>query len=322
MALEIEFPVMRYDITMPLLEGRVALEGITLKPTRRVSSMVTSEPSPLRDGTFGLADLNLGFFPPAIEAGWELIGLPVFSKRKPVYGFLFCRADRGIDAPRDLEGKRIGTRQYRTAISIWLRGLLEERHGVDVSTFEWVRAADEVFPVYDLRARIKTSPDTAKSPVQMLLDGDVDAIITDISDARLFQQLESSPKVKRLFPNYQQADLAVYQEWGIYTPVHLMVMSKRLDRDYPDLAGKLFAALDQAKQMAYDDILGDRAGFSVTYLREHLLEQQRTWGDPWQYGLRANARTIETFARYNQRQGMTRSTLTAEQMFAASTLQT
>ena len=28
--LEIEFPVMRYDITMPLLEGRVAIDGVKL----------------------------------------------------------------------------------------------------------------------------------------------------------------------------------------------------------------------------------------------------------------------------------------------------
>ena len=32
--LEIEFPVMRYDITMPLLEGRVPIDGVTLKPVK------------------------------------------------------------------------------------------------------------------------------------------------------------------------------------------------------------------------------------------------------------------------------------------------
>ena len=32
--LEIEFPVMRYDITMPILEGRVAIDGVKLKPAQ------------------------------------------------------------------------------------------------------------------------------------------------------------------------------------------------------------------------------------------------------------------------------------------------
>ena len=40
--LEIEFPVMRYDITMPLLEGRVPIDGVTLKPVKS-SSMINKE---------------------------------------------------------------------------------------------------------------------------------------------------------------------------------------------------------------------------------------------------------------------------------------
>lgn len=115
--LEIGFPEMRYDITMPFFERRVKIDGVALKPAK-TTSMVFEDNPKLREGDFGLCDLNLGYFLPAIDAGWELIGLPVFSKRKPVYPYIFCRADRGIDSPKDLEGKTIGTRQYRTAISV------------------------------------------------------------------------------------------------------------------------------------------------------------------------------------------------------------
>ncbi|HEU4345951.1 MAG TPA: hypothetical protein VFU31_30740, partial [Candidatus Binatia bacterium] len=128
--LEIDLSEMRYDITMPLFEGKVAIDGVKLKPAK-TSSMVFSDNPQLREGNFGLCDLNLGYFLPAIDAGWELIGLPIFSKRKPVYGSIFCRVDSGIALPRDLEGKKIGTRQYRTAITVWLRGLLKERYGVN-----------------------------------------------------------------------------------------------------------------------------------------------------------------------------------------------
>ena len=40
--LEIEFPVLRYDTTMPLLDGRVAIEGVALKPVKS-SSMINKE---------------------------------------------------------------------------------------------------------------------------------------------------------------------------------------------------------------------------------------------------------------------------------------
>ena len=316
--LEIPFSEMRYDITMPFFEGRVKIDGVKLK-SMKTSSMVFADYPQLREGDFGVCDLNLGYFLPAIDAGWELIGLPVFSKRKPVYPFIFCRADAGIQAPRDLEGKTIGTRQYRTAISVWVRGLLKHRHGVDISKIAWSAQVKEVFPNYDKTTRIDYV-DSKKSAVDRLLDGEVDAMVTDISDAKLLEVLENSPKVKRLFPDYMEEDEKLYRETGIYTPVHIIVISKKLDREHPELAGKLYAAFEQAKQTAYDDILSDRGGFSVVYLRERAKEQFARWGDPWKYGIRANRGTIDALASYNHEQGMTRGRLADKDMFARATL--
>jgi 4,5-dihydroxyphthalate decarboxylase len=318
--LEVDISEMRYDITMPLFEGKVTVDGVKLKPAK-TSSMVFSDNPQLREGNFGLCDFNLGYFLPAIDAGWELIGLPVFSKRKPVYGSIFCRADSGIASPKDLEGKRIGTRQYRTAISVWVRGLLKERYGVDTSKMHWVAQTKEVFPNYDSRAQIEYA-DAQKTPVQRLIDGEVDAIITDISDQKLFEILENSDKVKRLFPNYVGEDEKLYRETGIFTPVHLIVMSKKLDRQFPDLAGKLFTGFEQAKTLAYEEVLGDRGGFSIVYLRERLQEQRERWGDPWKYGIKANRQTIDTFIRYNYEQGMIKGPLSYEKIFAGSSLDT
>ena len=90
--LEIEFPVMRYDITMPILEGRVTIDGVKLRPVKS-SSMINKEDPKMKAGDFGLCDLNIGYWLPAIEAGWELVGLPVFSKRKPVYQLIFTHID-------------------------------------------------------------------------------------------------------------------------------------------------------------------------------------------------------------------------------------
>src|SRR5688572_28866473 len=199
---EIEFPIMRYDITMPLLEGRVGIDGVKLKPVKS-SSMINQEDPKMRAGEFGLCDLNIGYFLPAIEAGWELIGLPVFSKRKPVYQLIFCHADAGIRSPKDLERKRIGSRTYRTALTVWARGLLREHYGVDFSTVQWVLQAKEFFPVHDSRAKIEYVDET-KNMSQRLIAGELDAIITDISDTKMFENLGSHPKVKRLIPNYMQ----------------------------------------------------------------------------------------------------------------------
>ena len=318
--LEIEFPVMRYDITMPILEGRVPIDGVTLKPVRS-SSMINKEDPKMKSGEFGLCDLNIGYWLPAIEAGWEIVGLPIFSKRKPVYQLLFIHADAGIRSPKDLEGKRVGSRTYRTALTVWARGLLQDRHGVDTAKILWMVQAKEVFPVHDPDAKIEYVDDK-KNMVERLIAGEVEAIITDISDTKLFETLENHPKVDRMFPDYVAEDQKLYRETGIYTPVHMIVMSRTLDRKRPDLAAKFYAAFERAKQIAYDDILSDRGGFSVVYLRERMKEQIATWGDPWKYGLKANKSTVDAFIKHNVDQGMIRSQFFYGDLFAAGTLDT
>ena len=318
--LEIEFPVMRYDITLPLLEGRVAVDGVQLKPVR-VSSMINKEDPKIIAGDFGLMDLNIGYFLPAVEAGWEIIGLPVFSKRKPAYQLIFCHADSGIRTPKDLAGKRIGSRTYRTALTVWARGLLRERYGVDFSNVQWILQAKEVFPVHDQILKIEYV-DESKNMAQRLIAGELDAILTDISDTKMFENLENHPKVKRLFPDYLKADEELYRDSGIFTPVHMIIMSRKLDRAQPELAAKFYRAFEKAKEIAYDDILSDRGGFSIVYLRERMKEQTASWGDPWKYGIKANKTTIDTFVRYNVEQGMIRSAPSYADVFATGTLDT
>lgn len=318
--IEIEFPVMRYDITMPLLEGRVPIDGVTLKAVKS-SSMINKEDPKLKAGDFGLMDLNIGYFLAAIEAGWEIIGLPVFSKRKPVYQLIFCHADSAIRSPKDLAGKRVGSRTYRTALTVWARGLLKERHGVDFSNVQWVLQAKEVFPVHADKVQIDYV-DESKNMSQRLIAGELDALITDISDTKMFENLENNPKIKRLFPDYVQEDLDLYNETGIFTPVHMIVMSRTLDRRSPELAGKFYAAFEKAKALAYDDSLSDRGGFSVVYLRERLKEQMATWGDPWKHGIKANKTTLDAFVKYNVEQGMIKKAPSYGDMFAGGTLET
>lgn len=318
--MELRFPLMRYDIVQPLLDGRVTVEGVTLKPFK-TSSMVFTDVPQLRTGDFDLWELNWGYFLPALEAGWKFVGLPVFPKRKPAYQYIFYRTDANISAPKDLEGKTVATSQYRIVVDIWIRGLLKHKHGVDPSKLKWLSLRDDIFPIHDDKLPIEVAKGD-KNPVDRLTDGEVDAIITDISDVKLFDILENSPGVKRLFPDYVERDQQLYRETGLYAPMHLIVMSETLDRQHPDLARKIYAAFEQAKKVAYDDILSDMAGFTLVNLREKMKEQMKSWGDPFKYGMRANKEMIETFNQYNLEQGLVRTVVPFERQFAASTLDT
>ena len=224
------------------MEGRVQIEGVELDPVEELGPTPTGD-SRMKTGDFGLCDLNMGYWLAAIDQGWDITGLPIFVKRKSAHWYMVVRNDRGIGGPKDLEGKRIATRSFRSAIVTWCRGLLKNRHGVDTSTFRWlVTDAEDYFPMYDKSANVETVQDgkvSVKDHLQRLLDGEVDAFLGDISDPELFGWVASDARIRRLFPDYMDEDLRLWRDESIFTPVHMMVLSGKLDREDPTLAPHL-----------------------------------------------------------------------------------
>ena len=268
MKLEISvgYASMTYEIVRPLMEGRVKIEGIELDPVEELGPTPT-EDSRMKTGDFGLCDLNMGYWLAAIDQGWDIIGLPIFVKRKSAHWYMVVRNDRGIGGPKDLEGKRIATRSFRSAIVTWCRGLLKHRHGVDTSTFKWlVTDAEDYFPIYDKSANVEVVTDgktSVKDHLQRLLDGEIDAFLGDISDPELFGWVESDHRIRRLFPDYMNEDLLLWRDESIFTPVHMMVMSGKLTRENPDLAMRIYKAFEDSKAQAYYDLLRDRVVFQL-----------------------------------------------------------
>jgi 4,5-dihydroxyphthalate decarboxylase len=308
---------MRYDITMPIIDGRVGVEGVSFAE-RADNPMVFGDVPALRTGDFGLWDLNLGYWLNGIEAGWDFVTLPLFIKRKSVLQIIWVRSD--IKSPKELNDKRVGSRSYRTSNTIWARGLLQDHYGVDTASLTWAVQTKEHFPQHT-PAKIEQI-DPKASLADLLIAGEIDAMITDISDGPLWQRLESHPTIHRLIPDYRSEDLRLHREAGIFPPMHLMVMGGPVARAHPDLPRKIYDAFDKAKSLAYQDTVNDRGGLTLVDLREQFVAQQTAWGDPWVYGIKANRRMIDAFVRYNVEQGAIKKPLNDAQIFAPGTLDT
>ncbi len=317
-------PNHRYDLMLPLLQGRVAIDGVSIKTSGATERAGYFENPKFQNGDFGLLDTNVGDVLPAIEAGWDMVCLPVFNKRKPVFNFLWVRADRGIDTPKDLEGKTIATVGYASSISTYSRGLLAKFHGVDLTKLRWLSAAPGRFPVYrGIESQIEYASGPAKSPVQRLMDGEVDGSTGDITASKDWVALESHAGVKRLFPDYMEQNRRLWLEHHILTPTHIIVMGGKLYRENPGLARKLYDAFEASKDMAIDDMLGDATGYSMLlHTREMMRDQMREMGDMYPMGIKANKNTIDWFLDFNLEQGLTKDRMTYEQLFAKDTLDT
>ncbi len=317
-------PNHRYDLMLPLLQGRVQIEGVTLKPSGATERAGYFDNPKFQNGDFGLLDTNVGDVLPAIEAGWDMVCLPVFNKRKPVYNFLWVRADRGIETPKDLEGKTIATVGYASSISTYSRGLLSRFYGVDITKLRWLSAAPGRFPIYrGIDAQIEYASGPAKSPVQRLMDGEVDGSTGDITDSKSWAALESDANVKRLFPDYMQLTKRLWLEHQVLTPTHIIVMGGKLARANPGLARSIYDAFERSKDMAIDDMLGDATGNSMLlHQRETMRDQLAEMGDMYPMGIKANRNTIDWFLDFNLEQGLTKERMTYEQLFAPETLDT
>ena len=234
------------------------------------------------------------------------------------------RADRGIDSPKDLEGKTFGTVGYGSSISTFSRGLLARFFGVDLTTLRWLLPAPGPFPLYKgVDAQFEYATGERKSSAQRLLDGEVDASTGDITDPATWATLESSGQVKRLFPDYQAMNRQLWQEHGVHTPTHIIVMGGRLNREHPDLARRLYDAFVASKRLALNDALGDGTSYSMLmHAREAMRDQLTEWGDVYPLGIAADRATIDWFLDFNRDQGLTRERLSYEQVFAGGTLDT
>ena len=323
--ISVGYASMTYEIVRPLMQGLVGIEGVEIDPVEELGPTPTGD-SRMKTGDFGLCDLNMGYWLAAIDQGWDITGLPIFVKRKSAYWYMIVRNDRGIAGPKDLEGKRIGTRSFRSAIVTWCRGLLKHRHNVDTSTFSWlVTDAEDYFPIYDKSANVEVVSDGKKSVkdhLQRLLDGEIDAFLGDVSDPELFMWVDADPRVRRLFPDYMDEDLRLWRDESILTPVHMMVMSGKLDRENPGLAKRIFDGFQASKDRAHFDLLRDRGSFSVLYLREYVDAQFKKWGDPFVYGIKPNENMLNWYIDISHEQGIMAKRNSLDEVFAAGILDT
>ena len=88
---------------------------------------------------YDVSELSLSEYICRFAAGkCPFVAIPVFPSRVFRHSFIFINRKSGIRAPKDLEGKRIGTPLYTVTAMVYMRALLQHDHGVDLSSLHWV----------------------------------------------------------------------------------------------------------------------------------------------------------------------------------------
>ncbi|MGZ3297154.1 MAG: ABC transporter substrate-binding protein, partial [Xanthobacteraceae bacterium] len=129
-----------YDRMLALYTGEVQPEGIDL------DFLAIDDPREIfdrmgKDLAFDACEMSSSEVISRHAAGRrEMVALPVFPSRVFRHGFITVNR-KAVSTPKDLEGKRIGVPLYTQTAALFIRGLLQDEYGVDLSRVHWVQGA-------------------------------------------------------------------------------------------------------------------------------------------------------------------------------------
>src|SRR5947199_344632 len=98
----------------------------------------------LRYQEFDAAECSMSSYLMARERGYpRLIAIPVFPSRFFRHSFIFINSESGIEAPKNLVGKRVGVPEYQITAAVWVRGILQHEYGVPPEKMKWFTGGAE-----------------------------------------------------------------------------------------------------------------------------------------------------------------------------------
>jgi 4,5-dihydroxyphthalate decarboxylase len=306
-----------YDIVRAFKEGAVQADGIDITfltemgPRERHWRMG-------RKHEFDVCEENVGAYYMIRDQGEPITAIPVFMHRRFRHGFVFVNTAAGIKEPKDLNGKIVGGTNFQPAAAIWMRGVLEEHYGLKHRSITWLvdREEDIKFTLpSDLKIQMKSSP---KSLSQMLADGEIPAMISPTLPKPF---VEGDKRIARLFGDYKNVELNYFRQTGIFPIMHVTTIKQEIVDKYPWAPTNLVKAFEASKQLAYKRLANPRM-VPLAFVRTAFEEQETILGkDPWSYGLTPqNRKNLETVQRYAHQQGLIKTIVPLDDLFADTDL--
>jgi 4,5-dihydroxyphthalate decarboxylase len=313
-----------YDRTRSLRDGRVKPEGIRLNylvmPVEEIFWRM------MKYEEFDVSELSMGAFLTAASRGRHpFIAIPVFPSRTFRHRCIFINTASGIRRPEELRGKRMGVPEYSMTAAVWLRGLLQHEYGVRSEEICWIQAGEE-HPGrkdrvdFEMPRGVRLESKMDRTLNEMIDRGDIDAMMSPRMP-RCF--VNGSPRVRRLFSNYKQAEMDYFKKTGLFPIMHVIVIKRAIYEKDRWIAQSLYKAFCEAKELCMKEL------YDTNVLRVSLpwtaaeYEETRDLMTPayWPYGLTPNRANLETLNRYLHEQGLIKQELDLDDLFARETME-
>ena len=263
----------------------------------------------VRGNEFDICEMAITTYICAKEHGKPMTAVPVPLVRAFHHGAILVNAKAGILTPKDLEGKKVGVnRGFTVTTGVWIRGILQQEHGVDLGKITWVLSGDEHVAEWQRPANV-VPIEPGKKMEDMLTSGElVAAIGLDVK----------SPDVQPLIPNALEAGLNALRTRGHYPINHLVVIKDELIAKHPDLAADVFNAFTESKRLYVERLKAGNIE-KPTELDEVHKRVMEIAGEPLPYGVAPNRKAIEELIGHALTQGIITKPVSVDELFVPST---
>jgi len=329
-ARKLDIAFWNYDRTRLLADGTVKIEGAdaAFHSARIVTEIFEAM---VRDRAYDVSELGMTYFLRTFEDGASpFLAIPVFPVRSFRHGAIYINKASGIQRPQDLAGKRIGELAlYGHDAGVMPKGILSDDYGVRPEQSRWIVGGID-FPMdpidfvpHPVPAGVEV--EWAGKDVdlgQMLEAGEIDALIAaDVPRC----VLEGSPRVGRLFEDYEAVERDYYRRTGVFPIMHAVVVKRELADEQPDLIRAIYQGFCRAKDgMAEQYVKGmtfNNMTMMLPWLTRLIGENKALLGeDWWPYGVGANRAALDAILRYHHEQGLTQRRFTIEEIFVPGLL--
>jgi 4,5-dihydroxyphthalate decarboxylase len=224
-------------LSIPLEQGaitspRVRFDFVKVEPVHNAFAPM------VRQQAYDLSELAIVTCLQAIAYDRPVVMLPIVVASRFQRGCLIsCRA-RGVPAPADIAGKRIGVRAYTQTTGMWVRAHLVEDYGLSTESMHWLTRDPAHVQEYQDPPFVEHMA-SRKSLPDMLRDGELDAAI-------LGNDLPKGDEFAPVIPDAATKDLAWWKQHRFMPINHMMVASRDLSRRDPGAVKEAYRLLAQS----------------------------------------------------------------------------
>jgi 4,5-dihydroxyphthalate decarboxylase len=244
----------------------------------------------------------------AYAAGAAHISIPAFPNRKFRLAYIFVNSKADLEAPKDLEGRRVGIMQWDNTAGVWARGALQHYYGVDLRRIHWVAPRVKTEGVAEgIRIeKIDDGGDPDHLLDHLLLEGKIDAVI----GPNLLPSISArNPRTRRLFRDYRTEEQNYFKKTGIFPTSHIVTLKRAFAERHPDAPVALLKAFRKSRDIAFERLEGsDPQVIAYSWIAAAVAEQRELMGENyWAYNIEHNRTVLEAMTQYAHEQGLSPS---------------